>query len=102
MRFSKTTEYSLRILSYMAIENKLYTAEMLKDNLEIPYRYLRKQLTKLVKDGFLVSVKGKSGGYKIAKSLKDISLLDIVGSTDDIRTHNICFFGFDNCVFGEK
>ncbi len=103
MNFSKTTEYSLRILSYMAVEpEKRYSAETLNDKLEIPYRYLRKHLTKLAKCGLLTGIKGKSGGYKIAKPPGEITLFDIVKVTGKSQFRHICFFGFDNCVFGEK
>ena len=68
MNFSKTTEYALRILSYMSLdENRLYTANDLFDKLQIPFRYLRKQMNFLLKQGLLVSIQGKQGGYQIAK-----------------------------------
>jgi len=103
MNFSKTTEYSLRILIYMAVEpDKQYSSEMLKDNLEIPYRYLRKQLTRLVKSGLLLSKQGKSGGYQIARPLKEITLYDIVNAAGEKQSYHVCFFGFETCMFGEK
>jgi len=103
MNFNKTTEYSLRILSYMAVNpDKLYHAEMLQDNIEVPYRYLKKQMTKLVKTGLLESVKGKQGGYKIARSLKEISLFDIVKASEDVHLTHTCLFGFDSCFYGDK
>ncbi len=103
MNFSKTTEYSLRILSFMAVdETKLYNAEMLSSCLEIPFRYLRKQLTRLVKSGLLVSRQGKRGGYRISRPIKEISLWDIIGATEGVLNQHECLLGFDNCVFGSK
>jgi Rrf2 family protein len=98
MNFSKTTEYALRILSYMSLdENRLYTANDLFDKLQIPFRYLRKQLNFLLKQGLLVSTQGKQGGYQIAKPLNEISLMNIVEATDDLKNENLCFFGFQEC-----
>jgi Rrf2 family protein len=103
MKLSNTTEYALRILSFMAMDEKLlYTANDLFDKLQIPYRYLRKQLNFLLKQGFLVSVQGKTGGYQIAKSLNDISLMDIIEATDDTKIENMCFFGFSECPLTHK
>jgi len=103
MNFSKTTEYSLRILSFMAVNtDRLYNVDMLKDEVEIPYRYLKKQMTRLVKSGLLTSIKGKHGGYKIARPLSDISLYDIVEANGDVHMSHTCLFGFDSCVYGEK
>lgn len=101
MNFSKTTEYSLRILSFMAIdETKLYNAEMLCSCLEIPYRYLRKLLTKLTKSGLLISHQGKHGGYKMSRSSEEMSLWDIVEATEGDQSQQQCLLGFNNCVFG--
>lgn len=98
MNFSKTTEYALRILSYMSLdESRLYTANDLFEKLQIPFRYLRKQMNFLLKQGLLVSIQGKQGGYRIAKPLNDISLLDIVVATEDLTNENLCFFGFQEC-----
>jgi Rrf2 family protein len=98
MNFSKTTEYALRILSYMSLdETKLYSANELFEKLQIPFRYLRKQMNFLLKQGFLVSIQGKQGGYQIARPLNEISLMDIVEATDDNKMENMCFFGFHEC-----
>jgi Rrf2 family protein len=103
MNFNKTTEYALKILSYMAIdETKLYSAEEIFKELKIPYRYLRKQLTILSKSDIITSVQGKYGGYKISKNLEDISLLDVIVASGDKQLSNNCFFGFTDCKFEEK
>ena len=103
MEFTKTTEYALRILSFMAMdETKLYSAKDLYENLQIPFRYLRKMLTTLSKSGLMTSVQGKSGGYRIAKKLSDIYLLDIIRAVGDDHINNTCFFGFENCAFMKK
>ncbi len=103
MKMSKTAEYSVRILSFMAVdETKLYNAEMLCHYLEIPFRYLRKQLTRLVKSGLLVSRQGKNGGYKISRPIKEISLWEIIEVTEGVQNQHECLLGFDNCVFGSK
>ena len=98
MNFNKTTEYTLRILSFMSLdETILYSAIDLSEKLKIPYRYLCKQMNLLSKQGFIESIQGKQGGYKIAKSLTDISLLDIVNATENYTKENMCFFGFQEC-----
>ncbi len=103
MNFSKTTEYALNILSYMAVnERKLYSAEEIFKELKIPYRYLRKQLTILSKSDLLTSIQGKYGGYRISKKLEDISILDIIIASDEKQLSSHCFFGFTVCAFTEK
>ncbi|MFN8258086.1 MAG: Rrf2 family transcriptional regulator [Bacteroidales bacterium] len=103
MNFSKTTEYALQILGFMsADENKLYSANELYENLKIPFRYLRKQLTLMTKNELLKSVQGKDGGYKILKNIGQLTLLNIIEATGDNIISNNCFFGYGNCALSEK
>jgi len=99
MNFSKTTEYAFRILSFMAQdERRLYNVDEIFGKLQIPYRYLRKMMTNLTRSGFIVSIQGKSGGYKISRKTEDIKLLEILIAVDPDYLSGKCFFGFDNCA----
>jgi len=103
MRFSKTTEYALRIFSLMAEnEKKLYRAEEIFEKLRIPMRYLRKLLTLLSKSELMHSIQGKSGGFMLSKKIDKISLYDIVKVTTTKSDESMCFFGFKNCAFDNK
>lgn len=99
MKFSKTTEYAFRILSFMAQdESKLYNVDEIFERLRIPYRYLRKLMTNLTRSGLIVSIQGKNGGYKISRKTEKIKLLEILQAVDPEYLSGKCFFGFDNCA----
>jgi len=99
MKFSRTTEYAFRILSFMAQdESKLYNVDEIFEKLRIPYRYLRKQMTNLTRSGLIVSIQGKNGGYKISRKTEEIKLLEILQAVDPEYLSGKCFFGFDNCA----
>jgi Rrf2 family protein len=103
MDFNKTTQYALRILSFMAEdETKMYSTNEIFESLKIPYRYLRKQMTILSKTGLIISIQGKYGGFKLNRNIKDISLFEIVKATEETRFDNICFFGHDKCSLKKK
>ena len=103
MNFSTTTEYALRIMSYMSLdEKKLYKATDIIEELAIPQRYLRKLMTRLSKSDIIKSIQGKYGGYMIARDLSDISLLDIVTAAGEKINQSECFFGLKNCTFSIK
>jgi Rrf2 family protein len=51
----------------------------------IPESYLLKHLKLLVTEGILASVSGPRGGYRLAKALETITLLDIVEAIDGQR-----------------
>lgn len=82
--------------------DKLYTANDIFNDLKIPFRYLRKQLTILSKSGLMVSVQGIRGGYKMARRPEEIFLSDIVQATGENIFENECFFGFQNCAVLKK
>ncbi len=100
MNFSTTTEYALRIMSYMCIDEKrMYKATDIIEDLNIPHRYLRKLMTKLSKSDIVKSIQGKYGGYLIARELEDISLLDIVLAAGEKFNQSECFFGLKSCTY---
>jgi Rrf2 family protein len=103
MNFSKTASYSLNILSYMASneENNL-SAAYLHEKLSIPYPYLRQILTNLSKSGFIHSKRGRSGGFTFSRPKNEISLADIIDSTDGLDSLNKCILGFRKCPFNEE
>ncbi len=87
MEFSTTTKYAIQILGLMAQnkENK-YSSKQLSENLNIPYKYLTKIMTKLTKNDIVSSTRGKYGGFSIIKDIKDIKIIDIVVVFDDVNT----------------
>lgn len=100
MKLSKTSEYALRILSFMAMdESGLYTARYLYKKLEIPQPYLRRLLTDLTKSGIISSIQGKNGGYIFSKGIGDIYFSDIIDAVEGEQVYNACIFGFDECAF---
>jgi Rrf2 family iron-sulfur cluster assembly transcriptional regulator len=52
----------------------------------IPRRYLEPVLQELVRDGLLVGIRGPSGGYRLARERRRISLGDIVRSVRELET----------------
>ena len=103
MNFSVTTEYALRVMSFMAMkEERLYATKDLFENLHIPFRYLRKLMFNLSKSDLLDSVRGKNGGYKLARSAKDITLLQVIEASGEEALTKNCFFGYKECNTKQK
>jgi len=98
MILTKTTEYAVRVLAYMAKEkDQLLSAKYLHEQLQIPYKYLTRLMTDLAKNGYLISVKGRDGGFRIIKDLKEITLANIVQSVEGMDSFNACILGFHEC-----
>jgi len=101
MNFSLTTEYSLRILSFMATSNEdIFSAEFLYSKLKIPRRYLRRLLTDLSKAGFLSGTRGRKGGFVFARDINTIFLSEIIDAMEGTPESNRCILGFSFCVVG--
>jgi len=59
-------------------ENEVLKIKEIAANASIPQNFLEQILLELKKQGLLISIKGAYGGYKLARSLKDITLKDVV------------------------
>lgn len=98
MKLSKTSDYAIRILVFMAKDPALlYSAKQLIDELNISDKYLRRLLTNLSKSGFIRSVQGRDGGYLFVKNINEITLYDIIDSVEGMQKLNGCILGFEEC-----
>jgi len=99
MLFSKTTEYALSILAFMATRNqKIFAAELLHKELEIPRQYLRRLLTDLSKKGFIVSTRGRNGGFVFARDISTINIAQVIDAMEGTNAINTCLLGFSVCI----
>ncbi len=98
MILTKTTEYAVRVLTFMANQNQdLFSAKYLHEQLNIPYKYLTKLMTNLAKHGCLKSIRGRDGGFRINKKLNEISLAKIIEVVEGMDSFNACILGFHEC-----
>lgn len=103
MNLSKTTSYSLNVLSYMAQNGEeVCSANFLHEKLNIPHQYLRQLLTKLSKSGFIHSARGRNGGFVFSKEISKIFIADIIESVEGLDRFNKCILGFTECPFDTK
>ena len=67
MYLTQHTDYGLRVLVYTAInDDTLVNIGTIAETYNISKSHLMKVVTSLVKGGFLVSVRGKGGGLRLA------------------------------------
>ena len=98
MRLSKTSEYALRILSFMINSDmQVFSARFLIESLDIPDKYLRRLMTDLSKNGFIKSMKGRDGGYIFAKNANNIYLSQVIDAVEGMDRYEGCILGFGDC-----
>jgi Rrf2 family protein len=98
MILSNTSEYALRIMSYMSKDPKrLYSATEMVGNLNISDKYLRRLMTTLSKAGFIRSIRGRSGGYVFDEKPENITLSQVVDAVEGMEKYRGCIMGFEHC-----
>ena len=80
---STTGEYALRAAVYLAQHvGEPQTTVIIAEGTKVPAGYLSKILQQMVKADLINSQRGLHGGFVLAKSPGDISVLDILRSVD--------------------
>ena len=83
MRISARCDYACKALLELALhwpDNEPLHIKAISKNQNIPMRYLVQILIQLKRLGLVKSVRGKEGGYNIAKPLSEITLGMVVRS----------------------
>ena len=99
MKLNNTSQYAIRILAYIADhkEKNLLSATELSNELIIPYKFLTKIMTELVKADLVESIRGREGGFKLKKNAADIKVDDILNIFNDSIKDEECILGIGFC-----
>ena len=98
--FSKSCQYALQAILYIALHSKNQSAIGLKDiagSQKIPIHFLSKILQNLVKHKILTSTKGPNGGFTLNKSPDRLKLIKIVEIVDGLDIFDLCGIGLKAC-----
>jgi Rrf2 family transcriptional regulator, iron-sulfur cluster assembly transcription factor len=84
MQLSRASRHVLQALVHLARERPgvWVTSQEIGRAEGLPDKFLRMLLGRLVKARVVRSVKGANGGYSLARSPKDITLLEIIEAVD--------------------
>ena len=91
---SQTVEYALRAATYLATSpNEPRTVDQIAEATLVPVAYLAKVMQALVRGGVVTSRRGVGGGFTLARSPRDLPLLEIVKAVDPIQRITTCPLG---------
>jgi len=100
MLYSKSAEYAIQAMIYLAEKNTsepIMISKIAKEY-NIPYQFLAKIMQILVKQRLVVATRGRKGGVNLAKDSKDIFLHQIVYAVDgQPPDKDQCVIGLDKC-----
>ena len=98
--FNKETEYALRGLVYINLQNlkgrRPGTSEVSKE-IEAPPFFTAKILQRLVRSGFLRSLKGKGGGFFFDPDKPDLPIRNLISAIEGDKSFSGCSFGLKQC-----
>lgn len=99
MRLTTFSDYALRVLMYATAEApRLITIDETAAIYDISRGHLMKVVNLLTKAGYLRGVRGRSGGFTLAKQPEDINLGSVIRVTEPDFALVECFSSDNECV----
>lgn len=100
MRLTAYTDYSLRVLTYLSIQDdRLATIKEISEQYGISKNHLMKLVHELGKHGYVESIRGKNGGIRIGRDPAKISVGEVVRKMEKDLSIVECFDSenYDEC-----
>lgn len=98
MHITRYTDYSLRVLIYLAVQNDgLATIQEIADSYDISKNHLMKVVHQLNKKGYIETVRGKKGGMRLQMAPADINIGILVRETEQDLNIVECFSSKNAC-----
>lgn len=84
MRLTRYTDYSLRVLMHLALhEGRLCSIGEIARTYQASHNHLTKVVVALGRDGFVETVRGRSGGIRLARPANAIGIGAVVRRTEE-------------------
>ena len=99
MHITRYTDYSLRVLMYLALKGEqLSTIREIADSYSISKNHLMKVVQELNIKGYITAIRGKNGGLRLRAQPEDINLGQLVRDTEQDLALVECFSEGDHCI----
>lgn len=98
MIFSRKSEHALRALVHLALSGQVCDAGTISRAQQAPHHFMAKVLQELKAKGFVRSVRGAGGGFRLAREPETIHLMDIIYAMDGDQLFRGCVYGFADCA----
>lgn len=103
MRLTTFSDYALRVLMYAAAAgDRLITIEETAKTYNISRAHLMKVVNILTRTGYIKGVRGRSGGFTLAKAPQDINLGAVMRATEPDFALVECFATDNRCIITKR
>jgi Rrf2 family protein len=96
----KTTEYAIRALVYVYIQNQEGKRPGFKEiakKINSPEQFTAKVLQSLAREELISSMKGRGGGFFFDDSITPLTLYEVIGVMEGEKFFSKCGFGLKQC-----
>jgi Rrf2 family nitric oxide-sensitive transcriptional repressor len=84
VRLTRYTDYSLRVLIHLALnDDRLCSIGEIARTYDVSHNHLMKVVNALARDGFIETVRGRAGGMRLARPAGEISVGAVVRRTEE-------------------
>lgn len=93
MKLTNYTDYSLRVLIFLATKNsnELVNIKDIADTYSISKNHLMKVIYELGKLGYVETIRGRNGGIRLGKAPEQINIGEVIRKTEDDFNLVECF-----------
>ena len=99
MIYSAACSYAIRALTQLSLvrPNGYVLIDELCESADLPRHFVAKIFQNLVRQGLLVSARGRGGGFVLSRPPDKITLMDIVAAVDGDEQFDQCAVGLARC-----
>ncbi len=100
MIITRATEYSIRAVLHLAARypTPVVTKQEICEAEDVTPAFLTKILQPLIRNGLVRSKRGVAGGFALARSPDQVTLLDVLRAVEEPLTLNVCLLSADACA----
>lgn len=99
MRLNQATDYAFRAVLHLSClpRGQVVEAKLIAEEEHIPMRFLLKIFRLLIQAGIVESYRGINGGYALARTPAEISMLDVIEAIEGPIRINRCLISPGEC-----
>jgi Rrf2 family protein len=103
MQITRETDYAIRCVDYLSDKwGSVTMVDEISKGKCVPKSFLAKILQKLTKASIVKSYRGVKGGFELARSPKNITLLDVIEAIQGPVAMNVCALDETMCGFSSS
>ena len=97
LELTRRSEYAIRACLRLATANRPVTSHAIAVATDVPERFLARVLLDLVRAGLLDARLGRSGGYRLARPPRELTLLELVEAIEGPSRSTRCVLRQRTC-----